>query len=125
MIVKMVKVLVAEDDAFLSSLIVRDLVAVQLDSRAAYDGVQALATVKSWRPDLVLLDLLMPNKDGFEVLEAIRADPEVAATRVVIMSNLGDAETIERVKKFDVLAHFVKADTTPREVVARVKDFLK
>ncbi len=120
----MKKILVAEDNTLLSSLIVSDLIVEQFEARAALDGNEAIESVKRWHPDLVLLDLLMPNKGGFEVLEGIRADPEVAPTPIVIMSNLSDDDTIERVNEFNVLAHFIKADMTPREIVAKVKEFL-
>jgi DNA-binding response OmpR family regulator len=117
----MVKVLLAEDDAFLSSLLLRDLLAEHFEASAAYDGAQALEICKSWHPDLILLDLLMPKKDGFEVLADLRASPETEKTRVIVLSNLGEAETTERVKKFNIAGYLVKAETTPHEVVAKVK----
>ena len=120
----MVKVLVAEDDAFLSSLLLRDLLAEHFEAFAAYDGVQAIELSKSWHPDLILLDLLMPNKDGFEVLAELRANTEMAKTHVIILSNLGETETLDRVKNFGISDYLVKADTTPREVVAKVKKIL-
>jgi CheY-like chemotaxis protein len=120
----MIKVLVAEDDAFLSSLLLRDLIAEHFEVSAAYDGVQALETNKSWHPDLILLDLLMPNKDGFEVLSALRADPETSKTLVIALSNLSDPETIERVKKLGVSEYVIKANTTPHEVAQKVRAFI-
>lgn len=120
----MAKVLVAEDDAFLSSLLVRDLQANGFDARAAYDGVQTLEENKSWHPDIILLDILMPNKDGYEVLEEMHADKEAGGGKVVILSNLGETENFERVKKYNVTGYLVKADTTPHEVVAKIKDYL-
>ena len=122
-ILAMSKVLVAEDDSFLSSLLVRDLVAEHFEVSAAYDGVQAMEICKTWHPDLILLDLLMPNKDGFEVLSDLRSNPEIAKTPVIVLSNFSDSATIERVKKFDISDYLVKADTTPREVVAKAKKF--
>jgi CheY-like chemotaxis protein len=120
----MIKVLVAEDDAFLSSLLLRDLIAEHFEVSAAYDGVQALETNKTWHPDLILLDLLMPNKDGFEVLSALRADPETSKTLVIALSNLSDPETIERVKKLGVSEYLIKANITPHEVAQKVRAFI-
>ena len=120
-ITAMVKVLVAEDDTFLSSLLLRDLVAEHFEASAARDGVQAIEMSRSWHPDLILLDLLMPNKDGFEVLTDLRADPKMEKTRVIVLSNLGETETVDRVKKFNIADYLIKAETTPREVVAKVK----
>ena len=119
----MIKVLVAEDDAFLSSLLVRGLVAEKFDARAAYDGVQAIEQTKSWHPELILLDILMPTKDGFEVLEELRADPDVAKTRIIVLSNLSEPQNMDRVEKLGVTDYMIKADTTPHEVVAKVKSF--
>ncbi len=120
----MAKVLVAEDDTFLSSLLVRALIAEKLDGQAAYDGVQAIEKAKSWLPDIVLLDILMPNKDGFEVLQALRADAATAHMRVIILSNLGEPQDVDRAKKFDVIDYMVKANTTPHEVAEKVKSCL-
>ncbi len=117
----MQRVLVAEDDIFLSSLIMRNLVAEKFDARAAYDGQQATEMLKEWHPDLVLLDLLMPKKDGFDVLQDLRADPSGADVRVIILSNLSEPGTIDRVKPYNIIGYLIKADTTPREVVAKVR----
>jgi DNA-binding response OmpR family regulator len=117
----MVKVLVAEDDTFLSSLLLRDLVAEHFEASAARDGVQATEITKSWNPDLILLDLLMPNKDGFEVLADLRADPKTEKTRVIVLSNLGQTETADRIKQFNIADYLIKAETTPRKVVEKVK----
>ena len=117
----MTKVLVVEDDQFLSSLLVVALNNEHLETHASYDGFEALIEVKSWHPDLVLLDLLMPNKDGIAVLADIRADSEAPKTKVIVFSNLGEADTIARVKKFGVTDYFIKANTNPHEVVAKIK----
>ena len=121
MITSMPKILVAEDDALLSALLVRSLVAEGFETHAAYDGLETLLEIKSWHPDLVLLDLLMPNKDGLSVLADVRADSELSKTHVIVFSNLGDTDTIELVKKFGVSEYFIKANTTPHEIVAKVK----
>lgn len=115
------KVLVAEDDVFLSSLVLRELLAAHFDASAAYDGVQAIEMSKSLHPDLILLDLIMPNKDGFEVLAELRADADLAKTRVIVLTNLSDDETLERLKKFGITDYLIKANITPREVVAKLK----
>ena len=120
----MTKILVAEDDTLLSSLVVKALQAEGMDTQAAYDGVEAIERIKSWQPDIVLLDIIMPNKDGFAVLEELRADPHTVDLRVIIMSNLGDSENIEHAKKFNVVDYIVKADTTPHEIVAKIKSVL-
>jgi CheY-like chemotaxis protein len=120
----MTRVLVAEDDAFLSSLLVRALQAESFEAQAAYDGVQAIEKTKEWHPEIILLDLLMPQKDGFEVLSEIRADPATSETRIIILSNLGQTDDIERAKKLKVTDYMVKANTTPHEVATLIKKLL-
>lgn len=99
----------------------RDLLDERFDARAAYDGKQASSAAKEWHPDILILDLLMPEKDGFEVLQELQSDPSTSGIQVVVLSNLGKAETVERVKPFKISDYLIKADTTPREVVARIK----
>lgn len=117
----MIKVLVAEDDEVLASLLVRALMNEHFDARAAYDGIQTELEIKTWFPDIVLLDLLMPNKDGFGVLADVRADSLTHKLPVIVFSNLGESETVARVKKFGVTEYFIKANTTPLEVIAKLK----
>ncbi|HVM73759.1 MAG TPA: response regulator [Candidatus Paceibacterota bacterium] len=121
----MTKVLVAEDDVLLSSIVVRNLVAELFEVHAAFDGLQAEQEIKNWQPDLVLLDLLMPKKDGFQVLADVRADPTTAKLRIIVFSNLGENETMANIEKFDLAGYFIKANTTPHEIVAKVKELFQ
>ena len=118
----MAKILVVEDDQILSSLLMRSLENEHFEVRAAFDGIQGELEIRTWHPDLVLLDLLMPNKDGVGVLSDIRADPETMKTHVIVFSNVSGEDTIAKVKKFGVTEYFIKANTTPREIVAKVKE---
>ena len=115
------KVLVAEDDALLSQLLVKRLQEEGFDARAAFDGGAAVAQVRTWHPDLLLLDILMPVKNGYEVLEEIRADKSTASIVVVIVSNLGANEDIEKAKSFGVTEFIKKADTTPGAIAQKVR----
>jgi CheY-like chemotaxis protein len=120
----MVKILVAEDDTLLSSLVVKALQTEGMDTQATYDGVETTERISSWQPDVVLLDILMPNKDGLTVLTELRADPHTADLRVIVMSNLGDSETIDQAKKLNVIDYIVKANTTPHEIAEKIKSIL-
>jgi CheY-like chemotaxis protein len=118
----MEKILLAEDDVFFSSLLVRSFQTEGYDIQAVFDGAQVLEKVTSWEPDLLLLDLLMPNKTGYEVLAALRADQKtVKVPVVVILSNLSQPDDVERAKKLDVAGYFIKANTTPHELVGKIK----
>ena len=118
----MKKVLVAEDDQLLSSILLRTLQDEGFDAHAAADGFIAEVEIKSWHPDILLLDLLMPNEDGFAVLRMLHTESGNEKTRVVVLTNLSAPETREEVKKFGVDDYIVKASTTPREIVARLKE---
>ncbi len=118
------KVLVAEDDQLLSQLMVKRLQEEGFDTRATFDGGAAVEQVKQWKPDLLLLDILMPVKNGYEVLEAIRADIDTAATVVLIVSNLGASEDMEKAASYGVKEFIKKSDSTPSAIAARVKVLL-
>src|SRR5579872_5197008 len=109
----MAKVLVAEDDALLSSLLLKHLQKEGYETRAVYDGAAAIDEVKNWHPDVLLLDILMPIKNGWDVLTAIRADSTLSTTTaVVIISNLSATDDIEKAKAFGVEDFLVKATTS-------------
>lgn len=118
------KVLVAEDDELLSSLLVGRLQGAGYETHAAYDGSAAIAEAKKWQPDLLILDLLMPVKSGYDVLEAIRADAGLAPMRVIVVSNLSANDDVDKARKYGVIAFLVKANTTPGEITEKVKSIL-
>lgn len=121
----MSKVLVAEDDTLLASLLVEQLKREGYEARAAFDGVATVDEVKRWHPDVLLLDILMPGKNGWEVLEAIRADGAVSATPVVIIvSNLSAQDDVDKAQQMGVKHFLVKATTSLAEIVAKVKTVL-
>ncbi len=117
----MTKVLVAEDDALLSSVLVKTLAQAGFDVHTATDGFAAELEIKSWHPDMVLLDLVMPDEDGISVLRKIRSDGETLKTKVIVLSNLSGPEVIEQVRKFGVTDYLVKAHISPDEIVAKLK----
>lgn len=77
----------------------------------ATDGETAVSMAQRLKPDVVLLDLLLPKMDGFEVLKALKADPKLKSTPVIVLSNLGDTASMEKAKKLGADDYFVKADT--------------
>ena len=77
----------------------------------ATDGETAVSMAQRLKPDVVLLDLLLPKMDGFDVLKALKADPKLKSTPVIVLSNLGDTASMEKAKKLGADDYFVKADT--------------
>lgn len=122
----MSKILIIEDDKFLRELIVRKLSAEkEFEIAHAADGESGLKVFKESKPDLVLLDLILPGIDGFEVLTKMKQDPALSPVPVIILSNLGQKDDVERGMKLGAADYMVKAHFTPNEIVEKVKQTLK
>jgi DNA-binding response OmpR family regulator len=118
------KIWIVEDDQFLSSLSSTRLAKEGYTMKIATDGAQALKLLDTETPDLVLLDIMMPGMNGFEVLKAMRTDPRCKDTIIVMFSNLGQEQEIEEARKNGADDFLVKAKFTLREVVDRVNALL-
>ncbi|MDD3491784.1 MAG: response regulator [Candidatus Pacebacteria bacterium] len=120
-------ILLIEDDPFLSSVLRLKLEKESFKVIRAADGEEALhfLTEQGIKPDLILLDLILPKKNGFEVLETIRQDPLLEKLPVIIISNLGQPSDIERGKALGIIDYFVKARLSVEELVNKVKQEIK
>lgn len=118
------KILIIEDDKFLRELMVRKLSSLQFSVVSAVDGEEGLEKIKAEMPDIVLLDLILPGIHGFEVLEKSKSDPATAKIPIIILSNLGQSEDIERGLKLGAADFLVKAHFTPQEIVSKLKTIL-
>ena len=118
------KILLVEDDQFLSSLLKNRLEKENFEVIPVYDGVEALARLRAEKPDLILLDIILPGKSGFEVLEEVRNDPQLQNKRsipVIVISNLGQESDLERSRQLGAVDYFVKARTSIDELVKMVE----
>jgi len=120
-------ILLVEDDPFLSSILQLKLDKENFKTIRAADGEEALNILieQGIRPDVILLDLILPKKNGFEVLETIRQDPTLEKLPVIIISNLGQPSDIDRGKALGVIDYFVKAKLSVDELVNKVKEEIK
>ena len=116
--------LLVEDDPFLSSLLKTRLANEGFIVLYAGDGEVALETLKKEKPDLMLLDLILPKKSGFEVMEAIQSDPQLNRVPIVIITNLGQDSDIARGKELGAVAYFVKAKTSIDHLVQQTKIYV-
>jgi len=116
-------ILLAEDDLFLSSLLKARLQKENFNLLIAKDGDEALQLLQNNKPDLVLLDVILPKKSGFEVLEAMRADPQIENYPVIIISNLGQESDIQTGRELGAVDYIVKAKISIDELVDKVKNF--
>jgi len=118
-------VLVVEDDKFLRELLVRKLTSAGFDVQNAIEGKAAFAILEKRKPSIILLDLILPEMDGFEILTHIKADPKNADVPVIILSNLGQKEDTDKALKLGAIDFMVKANFTLDEIVTKVKTVLK
>jgi len=118
-------ILVVEDDKFLRELIVRKLKEEGYQTVEAVDGEEALEKIKKPPFDLILLDLILPGIDGFEVLKQVKEESSLASVPVIILSNLGQREEVERGLKLGAVDYLIKAHFTPGEIIKKIKSILK
>lgn len=120
-----VKILIVEDDPFLSSLAAGRLEKEGYKVKVSVDGAQALKSIEEEIPDLVLLDIIMPGMNGFDVLRSIRGNPKTKDLPVMVFSNLGQEHEIEEGKKLGADDFLVKAKFTLKEVVDKINFLLR
>ena len=118
-------ILIIEDDEFLRSLTAKRLEKEGYGVEVGVDGESGVAVAEAKNPDLILLDLLLPGLDGFEVLKRVRANLTLKTVPVIIFSNLGQKEDIERAKSLGADDFLIKANFTLDDVVVKIKTFLK
>jgi DNA-binding response OmpR family regulator len=118
-------VLAVEDDVFIASVHEKKLAKEGFEVVLAGNGQEALDFLQKKKPDIILLDLIMPIKDGFETLKELKSNPETKNIKVVILSNLSQEEDKKRVLEMGAVDYVVKADVSFHEIVALVKHHLE
>jgi two-component system, OmpR family, alkaline phosphatase synthesis response regulator PhoP len=118
------RILLAEDDRFLRKAAETALKRNGFGVTTAMDGEEALRAVAATAPHLVLLDLIMPKIQGFEVLRSIKADPATAAIPVIVLSNLGQEQDVQRALEGGAVAYRIKANLSLDDLVKQVKQVL-
>lgn len=117
----MSKILIIEDDIFLGDVLMQKLKAGGFEPVLARDGVSGLKQLREWKPDLVLLDIILPQMNGYEVLEAKQKDPSISSIPVIVISNSGQPVEINRALALGVKDYLVKAQFDPEEVIVKVR----
>ena len=121
----MKNILIIEDDRFLRELIAKKLTKESYAVSEAVDGEDGIKKIKTEKPDLILLDLILPGIDGFEVLSQMKEDQGIASIPVIILSNLGQKEDVEKGLKLGAADYLIKAHFTPGEIIEKIKAVLK
>lgn len=120
----MKKILVAEDDAFLANAYKVKLTKAGYEVVVAADGQEALEALKNFTPDIILLDLIMPIKDGFSTLEELKKLPEFTKIPVLIASNLGQPEDIDRAMKLGAIDFIIKSEMSMESMLEKISSTL-
>ncbi len=121
----MSKILLVEDDLFLSSLLANRLKKENFEVVPVKDGNDAIKSLGESRPDVMLLDIILPGKSGFEILEFMKSQPKLEGLPVIVISNLGQENDIERAKSLGAIDYFIKARTSIDDLVKKVKSYIK
>jgi len=118
-------ILLAEDDEFLQRMYSIKIEASGFSVVLASDGEEAIKKAKETNPDLALVDILMPKKDGFDVLKELRADPKFKNLPIIVLTNLSETEDIKRAKELGSNEYIIKSHFLPSEVIDVIKKYLK
>jgi len=119
---KKTKILIIEDERPLADLLASKLKKEGYEIENAYDGDEGYKKIKSWEPDLILLDIIMPKMDGYEVMEKINEGK--TSTPVIVISNSGQPVEIEKTRKLGAVDHLIKTEFSPTDVLEKVNDYL-
>lgn len=121
----MAKILIVEDDHFLLKMYKKKFEVGGFQVDVAEDGVMGLEKMKSFSPDLVLMDIMMPKLNGLEALDKAKIDPELSKIPILVLTNLSTASDAQAAVKKGAVGFLVKSDVTPSQVIAKVKSILK
>lgn len=119
------KILFIEDEEALQKSLSKTLELEGFNVLSAYDGLSGLETAQKELPDLILLDLILPKIDGFEVLRKLKSTPETKDIPVIILTNLEQVQSVEKTIEFGPLNYLVKANYDLEEIVVKIKEVLK
>jgi DNA-binding response OmpR family regulator len=117
-------ILLVEDDTFLAGMYKTKFEMEGFNVVTAEDGLKGFQSAKEVKPDIILLDILLPKMDGFEVLEKIRASKDTKDIPVIMLTNLGQKEDVKKGLERGANGYLIKAHFMPSEVVEKVKNVL-
>jgi DNA-binding response OmpR family regulator len=119
----MEKILLIEDDPFLTDIYTTKFKEAGFDIESIDDGNGALEKIKASNPDLVVLDIVLPNQDGWEILRGIKASG-LNGVKVIVISNLGQKDEVEKGLKMGAVKYLIKAHYTPQEIIEEIKEII-
>ena len=118
------RILLVEDDEFLAELYATKLNLEGYQVELAGDGEKGLRLAKSGKPELILLDIILPKKDGFEVLKELKADPVTKPIPIILLTNLSQRDEVKKGLDLGASDYLIKAHFMPSEVVKKISQLL-
>lgn len=118
------KVLIVEDDNFVAEVYSTKLLEMGHDVRIARNGEEGLDSVKEDSPDLILLDIVMPVMDGGEMFEELKKNPKWKNIPVILLTNVGEKDSVEKFREAGVKDYIIKSHFTPAEVIEKIETAL-
>lgn len=119
------KILWVEDDDFLAGMIAKKLASLGVEFKRDQDGESALKSLEEYAPNVVVLDIMLPNMSGLEVLKRIKENPQTKDIPVIMLSNLSQNDDVSKVLELGASKFFVKASMTLDEIIAEIENLLK
>ena len=119
------KILIVEDDNFVAEVYLAKLSEMGYETVLAQNGEEGLAELKKGKIDLILLDILMPIMNGIEMLEEVKKNEEWKNIPVILLTNIGEKESIQKVREMGVKNYLIKSHFTPAEVIEKVESVFK
>jgi two-component system, chemotaxis family, response regulator WspR len=119
------KVLIVEDDNFVAEVYFAKLTEMGYEAILAQNGEEGLAALKKDKIDLILLDILMPIMNGMEMLEEIKKNDQWRNIPVILLTNVGEKESIQKVREMGVKNYLIKSHFTPAEVIEKIESVFK
>jgi len=119
------KVLIVEDEETLYKVVKEEFEAKGYKIKIAVDGSGVLEMAKSFEPNLILLDIILPKKSGLDVLAELKADPALKAIPVIMLSNLSEVESIKKALSLGAVDYFVKTQYSLYEIIEKVQKYME
>jgi len=119
------KLLIVEDEKILSDMYKNKFIQSGFEVLIAFESKEGLKLTLKEKPDLILLDILLPEEDGIFFLEKLRANSKISSTPVVVFSNYDNPTTKKDALSFDIKDYLLKTDYTPKKIVEKVKSYFK
>ncbi len=121
----MKKILIIEDEKILADMYRDKFVDAGFEAISAFDSREGLELTKKEKPDLILLDILLPRENGISFLKELKKDPEISDIPVVAFSNYDEPRTKKEALRLGVKEYLIKTDYTPNEIVKKIRNYLK